>query len=928
MKAFGIRLAAGAVTILLGAIMAAQGSKDLGNGTETAWNVDSKATDQPVSPIGGPTDLDSAETWEPSAVQLVQHVEPVGDGAGFTLPSGASDGANETVDTSSAPAIGGGPQMTMGMPTFADVNDSAPPTAAPPQDAAESMTGMTPAVTDAPSNDLRGNGALSTPAGFEHEMPVATESPSMPNTPEMPNMPEMANVPSETAEAPFMSPVAMLGAVTLPGDDQPTQQTTPQSSAQMTLRSNAEPSIRLTPNGGFVDNATDPTAAAMNTPAADAAWDADAGQDFNVPAMQFAAETNLPAADTAPSTTANGFVGNNYDNGYDPTQTQPDYSAAGAPAPASMPGYPGFDSQSAVAQSQTPPYPQPGQHNGTQPQYAPAQYNAAQYDPAQYNPPQAAPTQNMAASPYGQAQPPQLPPPSYPATEAPQLPRGNSFTPVPARVASTQSSGVPGSLNGNQQLPPSSSDLAPKGPTMASPGERTLDGVQQPSVVIHKRAPEEVKVGKPASFVIHVQNVGNATALDVRVQDRVPAGMRLQDATPRPDPKYQPELFWVLGDLQAGEERTITLQLVPEQEGELGSVARVTFEAAASVRTVSTRPELKIVQHAVKQVPIGQQVEIELEISNPGSGDATNVLLQENVPDGLSHPAGRELDNLLGTLRPGEQRRQVLRMRAVEPGIVENTITVKGDDGLESTHTIAIEVISPQLQVSLTGPSRRYLERQATFLMNVANAGTDDARNVEIAVQLDRGFTFVETEYEGQYDPSRHAVFWSLPNLGKGESGQVKLTLLPVEEGERVLQVEATADMGQKATNESRVAVDSLAELSFAISDSADPIEVGGETTYEIKVNNSGSKDDSNVRVQMLLPPGLELVGNGDFQTDGRGTVAFTPKAILQANGEFVYRVKARGTAPGSHIIKAVVTSDQSKVAVTKEEATMVYADQ
>ena len=53
--------------------------------------------------------------------------------------------------------------------------------------------------------------------------------------------------------------------------------------------------------------------------------------------------------------------------------------------------------------------------------------------------------------------------------------------------------------------------------------------------------------------------------------------------------------------MAAGEERTITMQLVPEQEGELGSVARVSFEAAASVRTLSTKPELKIVQRVPEQ---------------------------------------------------------------------------------------------------------------------------------------------------------------------------------------------------------------------------------------------------------------------------------------------------------------------------------------
>ncbi len=460
-----------------------------------------------------------------------------------------------------------------------------------------------------------------------------------------------------------------------------------------------------------------------------------------------------------------------------------------------------------------------------------------------------------------------------------------------------------------------------------SPGDRRLEGAQSPSVVIQKRAPAEVKVGKPASFVIQVKNVGSAEALDVKVHDRVPAGMHLVDASPTPVQQGD-ILMWELGALAAGDERTLTMQLVPEAEGELGSVARVTFEAAASVRTISTRPELKIVQRGPEKVLIGQQLEIELEVSNPGTGEATNVALQEDVPEGLEHPKGRQLDNMIGSLAPGEIRRQVLRLRAVAPGMIQNQIRLVSDDGLTAESTINVEVIAPRLEVELTGPSRRYLERQATYQLEIANSGTADATNVEVAVQLDRGFTFVSTEYEGQYDPSRHAVYWSLAQLQAGGQGSVPLTLLPVEEGERALVIDARADLGIVAKSERAVTVEGLAELSFQITNSGGPIELGAETSYEISVRNGGSKSDQNVRVTLELPAGLELVSaDGDAGTDGRGLVAFQPHAQLPPGADMKYRVRVRGVAPGTHLVKAVVVSDHANKPVAKEESTLVYED-
>jgi uncharacterized repeat protein (TIGR01451 family) len=464
--------------------------------------------------------------------------------------------------------------------------------------------------------------------------------------------------------------------------------------------------------------------------------------------------------------------------------------------------------------------------------------------------------------------------------------------------------------------------------TIDAPGDRRLEGAQTPSIVIQKRAPSEVKVGQPATFVIHVQNVGAVEALDVMVHDKVPAGMRLIDASPTPVQQGN-TLMWQLGAMPAGDEQTVSMQLVPEQEGELGSVARVSFEAAASVRTIATRPELKIVQNAPETVLIGQQLEIELEVSNPGTGEATNVVLQEDVPPGLEHPKGRQLDNAMGNLAPGEIRRQLLRMKAVAPGIVQNTIRLTGDDGLTSEHTVTVQVVAPELQVALEGPSRRFLERQATYHVHLGNVGTADATNVEVAVQLDRGFTFVSTENQGTYDPSRHSVHWSLAQLPAGANGKVALTLLPVQEGEQAITLDARADLGVLAKNERRLSVEGFSELSFSIANPGGPIELGAETTYEIKVANRGSKADSNIQVQLQLPAGLELVSaQGDAGTDGRGLVAFQPQATLAPGSEYEHKIRVRGVAPGTHIVKAVVVSDLATTPVTKEESTVVYADQ
>ena len=610
------------------------------------------------------------------------------------------------------------------------------------------------------------------------------------------------------------------------------------------------------------------------------------------------------------------------------------------PGPAAEPMEPAYNnslrsSASMAVPGNLPDLPQPQ----ASPQFNPMRTSATMDSPAMMGQPEPSgqgpqsplPQPGVVAANSGYDTPAQYQPPaSY--QESPQYPNASQYQET-APYQAPAMSGVPAQFAGHQRQPqagmPPGNRMLPGQQDISNnlPGDRRLEGAQTPSVVIQKRAPAEVKVGKPATFVVQVQNVGSADALNVQVFDRIPTGMQLVDSTPQPQMQGD-NLLWSLGDMAVGAERSITMQLIPMEEGELGSVARVTFEAAASVRTRSTRPELKITQQAPQQVLIGQQLEIELAVGNIGTGGATNVVLQVDVPSGLDHPQGRELDNLLGDLRPGEERREVLRLKAVEPGMIQNTVTLVADDAQPVTHTVNVEVIAPSIAVALNGPSRRYLERPATYEVNIENQGTAPATNVEIKAFLDRGFTFVSTENNGHYDPNQHAVIWSIANLPAGQLGSVPVTLMPIEEGNQAIRLEAMADLNVRGQSESVVQVESQAELTFSIADTADPIELGSETVYEIRVKNSGSRNDTNVQVQLQLPPGLELLdADSEVRTNDRGGVMLAPQKQMAAGADAVYRLRVRGVQPDTHLVKAIVTSDQSRVPVTKEESTMVYAD-
>jgi uncharacterized repeat protein (TIGR01451 family) len=462
-----------------------------------------------------------------------------------------------------------------------------------------------------------------------------------------------------------------------------------------------------------------------------------------------------------------------------------------------------------------------------------------------------------------------------------------------------------------------------------TPGERQLEGPQQPSIALEKISPSEIQVGKPATFELYVRNAGKVPANNVVVTDHVPTGTQLIDVRPQPQQGSDGSLSWSLGTMQPGDETQITIQVMPQTEGELGSTAHVMFAAAATSRSICTRPQLAIEHSAPPKVLIGEGLTVGITVSNPGTGPATGVIIEEDVPEGLSHVAGSQLEYEIGVLRPGESKRLELSLRAERAGVVQNIIRVRGDASLAAKHAVPIEVVAPQLQVAIEGPKVRFLERQATHTLQVANPGTAAARDVELVAFLPRGIKFVSADSQGQYDSSQHAVFWSLAELPPATKGAVKLTTVPIEPGDQPLRVEGRGALGISAKDEQTIHVEQAAELVHTVKDLDEVIEVGSETTYEIHVLNKGTKAATNVRIAAMMPTGMSAVsGEGPTRAGGDTTqVVFEPLARLNPREEIIYKVLVQARQPGDHIVRVQLSSDEWPTPVTREESTRVYQD-
>ena len=499
--------------------------------------------------------------------------------------------------------------------------------------------------------------------------------------------------------------------------------------------------------------------------------------------------------------------------------------------------------------------------------------------------------------------------------EAPRRLRADSSLPVGTRNI------------GRERLETSGSLRSP--PRNPRPGSQPLEGAQKPSLTIEKSAPGQVQVGRPTDFQIKVRNIGTVAAQDVTVFDAIPEGVELVEMQPLAETQSDQQLVWRLGTLSPGEEAKIVMKVIPRIEGEIGSVADVTFRAQASVRTMSTKPIVQMRVDGPPSVLVGQIASINISITNVGTGAAEDLFLDAIIPEEFSHPAGHELQSPLGTLPPNGSKSITLPLKALKAGRCNLTLTATNEVNVVVDESLPIDVIAPDLDVSIQGPKVRYLDRQATYSVWISNPGTAPADEVEVVLFLSKGLKFVSANNQGQYDRQSHAVFWNLDRLPPDEKGDVQVVLVPDEMGPQKVRAEARDAAGLQRTDERVLQVEGLPELQFSVTDTEDPLDVGGETVYEVLILNKGSQAASQVRLAVDFPLELQpLRGSGTtaVQVNGQNAIG-EPIARIAPGEKAIYKLTARGVRPGEPRIRVQLTSDDHRDPISIEERTIVHAD-
>ena len=475
-----------------------------------------------------------------------------------------------------------------------------------------------------------------------------------------------------------------------------------------------------------------------------------------------------------------------------------------------------------------------------------------------------------------------------------------------------------------------------------------------PGLSLRKTGPARGVVGDTLVYRIEVRNPGDLTSKGIVVTDQLSEGLTFLSSNPPVQPA-DGKLQWTLGDLLSGEGRTIEVNLRAEQPGTLNNCASAAsadnLSAQDCAATTVVVQSLRVEVTGPPEVAVGGQVRFEARITNMGDIPATGLVLVDRYDAGLRHTevTTNPIERGLPDLQPGETRKVDVTFIATQPGELCHTVEVQAAGGVlgsgkacvtaspaANEPPAAIGPVSPaspaekpDLVVRKTGPAKLNVGDTAEFKIEITNRGPGAATNLKVV---------------DHYDPSLRATAASEGSKAIGADLQWLVDELPAgktaifEVNCECLQPATKACNRVTVTCQERVRDDGEACLtispppggvSVTIAEKADPLQVGGRTSYEIQVANQGQAADGQVTVVVTVPKEMtplrvDTKGPSEVKIDGQ-TVTFAPVPELRPGDVLSYSVQVRAVAPGDKAACRVeVTSRNLKQPLVREEETRV----
>jgi len=318
--------------------------------------------------------------------------------------------------------------------------------------------------------------------------------------------------------------------------------------------------------------------------------------------------------------------------------------------------------------------------------------------------------------------------------------------------------------------------------------------VQEPKLVLNLDGPSEVLYGEKEIYRMKISNTGTGPAENVMIR-LLPIG----SGTNQP-------ISHNLGDIAAGDEKAIEVELIARQVGNL--TIRVNVQGDAGVHAelahevLVRRAALQVSVEGPKVLYVGTMASYLIRVRNPGTAPAENVTLVANIPPGAKYLSGidgaqlvangTKLQWTLPSLNPGNEQSYLMKCHLGLPGSSQLEIRATAEGELSDTASAMtrVEAIA-DLMLEVKDPAGPVAVGEETvYELRIRNRGTKSAHNVEVVTFFSDGIEPTKVEGSPYQISLGQVAFGPITSVAAGEDVVLKVHAKAVKPGNHIFRAE------------------------------------------------------------------------------------------------------------------------------------------
>ena len=438
-----------------------------------------------------------------------------------------------------------------------------------------------------------------------------------------------------------------------------------------------------------------------------------------------------------------------------------------------------------------------------------------------------------------------------------------------------------------------------------------------PDLAVTKSCPVDTVAGEQASYVIGVDNLGNADALNVVIVDTLPAGVSFVSATPTPTSVVGNIITFSPGNLAAGASAQITLDVLVSATSGAGtnSVAGTTDSTEGGQGSANNSdscssnflaPDVAISKSCPVDMIAGENDQYDLLVSNLGSYTAYNVVVTDTLPAGVSFisalpapisVAGNVITFDLGDLAASANSAITVQVSvdatsgtALNQAAVSTDSVEGGADGANNSDSCSSNLLSADISVDKSCPIDMTAGEAASYTLTVANNGTATAKGVTLVDTLPTGVTYTGAS-PAPLSVVGNVVTFDLGDLAPGASLQITIGVVADATSGAATNAASvftsTVEGGAGAADNDDSCSSNFLAPDLAIDKTCPADMVAGENAiFTIAIDNLGTATAKNVIVTDTLPEGVTFLSAVPAPTSVAGqAVTFELGDIAEGSG-------------------------------------------